>query len=383
MRIELVRRGERSAAMAYLSPLLALLLTLIGGALIVVVWRVTADLSSPDSGGLAGALGKGFSDYGRFLYVFFIEPLTAMWSLEDLVAKATPIILVAIGLSLCYLSNTWNIGAEGQIAVGAITGSFLPIFFPDWQGPLILPAMLILGMLGGMAYAAIPALLKIRFGTNEILTSLMLVYVAQLFLDWLARGPWRNPEGHNFPDSRPFDGDQLLPTLFGTNIRISILFVLVAAFAAWFLMRWTRTGFQIRVLGQAPRAGAFAGFSQNKMVLLTFLISGALAGLAGISEVAGPIGQLRTTVSPGYGFTAIIVAFLGRLNPIGAIFAGFLLALSYLGGEGAQIALGMSDQTTRVFQGMLLFFVLACDSFIFYRLQIVRRPVTHTQAVAS
>ncbi|WP_029073661.1 ABC transporter permease [Kaistia adipata] len=384
MRIELVRRGERSAAMAYLSPLLALLLTLIGGALIVVVWRVVAaDLSSPDSGGLAGALGKGCSDYGKFLYVFFIEPLTAMWSLEDLVAKATPIILVAIGLSLCYLSNTWNIGAEGQIAVGAIAGSFLPIFFPEAQGPFILPAMLILGMLGGMAYAAIPALLKIRFGTNEILTSLMLVYVAQLFLDWLARGPWRNPAGHNFPDSRPFDGDQLLPTLFGTNIRISILFVLVAAFAAWFLMRWTRTGFQIRVLGQAPRAGAFAGFSQNKMVLLTFLISGALAGLAGISEVAGPIGQLRTTVSPGYGFTAIIVAFLGRLNPIGAIFAGFLLALSYLGGEGAQIALGMSDQTTRVFQGMLLFFVLACDSFIFYRLQIVRRPVTQTQAVAS
>jgi ABC-type uncharacterized transport system permease subunit len=385
MRIELVRRGERSAAMAYLSPLLALLLTLIGGALIVIVWRVmAADLAAPDSGGLAGAIGQGFSDYGKFLYVFFIEPLTAMWSLEDLVAKATPIILVAIGLSLCYLSNTWNIGAEGQIAVGAIAGSFLPIFFPDWQGPFILPAMLILGMLGGMAYAAIPALLKIRFGTNEILTSLMLVYVAQFFLDWLARGPWRNPAGMNFPDSRPFDGDQLLPTLFGTNIRLSVLFVLVAAFAAWFLMRWTRTGFQIRVLGQAPRAGAFAGFSQSRMVLLTFLISGALAGLAGISEVAGPIGQLRTTVSPGYGFTAIIVAFLGRLNPIGAIFAGLLLALSYLGGEGAQIALGMSDQTTRVFQGMLLFFVLACDSFIFYRLQIVRRPVTQqTQAVAS
>jgi ABC-type uncharacterized transport system permease subunit len=384
MRVELVRRGERSAVMAFLSPLLALLLTLIGGALIVIVWRVVAmDTAAPDSGGLFGAIQQGFVDYGRFLYVFFIEPLTAMWSIEDLIAKATPIILVAIGLSFCFLSNTWNIGAEGQIAVGAITGSFLPIFFPEWQGPFILPAMLILGMLGGMAYASIPALLKIRFGTNEILTSLMLVYVAQLFLDWLARGPWRNPEGHNFPDSRPFDGDQLLPTLFDTNIRISVLFVFVAAFAAWFLMRWTKTGFEIRVLGQAPRAGAFAGFSQNRMVLLTFLISGALAGLAGVSEVAGPVGQLRTTVSPGYGFTAIIVAFLGRLNPIGAIFAGFLLALSYLGGEGAQIALGMSDQTTRVFQGMLLFFVLACDSFIFYRLQIVRRPVTQTQAVAS
>jgi ABC-type uncharacterized transport system permease subunit len=384
MHIELVRRSERSAAMAYLSPLLALALTLIGGALIVVVWRLlAADFSTPEAGGVLGALCQGFSDYGKFLYVFFIEPLTAMWSIEDLLAKATPIILVAIGLSLCYLSNTWNIGAEGQIAAGAIAGSFLPIFFPEWQGAFVLPAMLVLGILGGMAYAAIPALLKVRFGTNEILTSLMLVYVAQLFLDWLARGPWRNPAGMNFPDSRPFEGDQLLPMLFGTNIRISVLFVLVAALAAWFLMRWTRTGFQIRVLGQAPRAGAFAGFSQSRMIVLTFLISGALAGLAGISEAAGPIGQLRTTVSPGYGFTAIIVAFLGRLNPIGAIFAGLLLALSYLGGEGAQIALGMSDQTTRVFQGMLLFFVLTCDSFIFYRLRIVRRPVTQTQAVAS
>ncbi|WEK49068.1 MAG: ABC transporter permease [Candidatus Kaistia colombiensis] len=384
MRVELVRRGERSAAMAYLSPLLALLLTLIGGALIVIVWRLsTVDLSNPETGGFFGALQQGFVDYGRFLYVFFIEPLTELWSLEELVAKATPIILVAIGLSLCYLSNTWNIGAEGQIAVGAITGSILPIFFPDWHGPLMLPAMLVLGILGGMAYAAIPALLKIRFGTNEILTSLMLVYVAQLFLDYLARGPWRNPEGHNFPDSRPFDDGQLLPTLFGTNIRISLTFVFIAAFAAWFLMRWTKMGFQIKVLGQAPRAGAFAGFSQNRMVLLTFLISGALAGLAGICEVAGPIGQLRTSVSPGYGFTAIIVAFLGRLNPIGAIFAGFLLALSYLGGEGAQVALGMSDQTTRVFQGMLLFFVLACDSLIFYRLQIVRNPAMQTGTVSS
>ena len=384
MRVELVRRSERSAAMAYLSPLLALLLTLIGGALIVIVWRLsTVDLSNPATGGFFGALQQGFVDYGRFLYVFFIEPLTELWSLEELVAKATPIILVAIGLSLCYLSNTWNIGAEGQIAVGAITGSFLPIFFPDWHGPFMLPAMLILGMLGGMAYASIPALLKIRFGTNEILTSLMLVYVAQLFLDYLARGPWRNPEGHNFPDSRAFDGGQVLPTLFDTNIRISLIFVFIAAFAAWFLMRWTKMGFQIKVLGQAPRAGAFAGFSQNRMVLLTFLISGALAGLAGICEVAGPVGQLRTSVSPGYGFTAIIVAFLGRLNPIGAIFAGFLLALSYLGGEGAQIALGMSDQTTRVFQGMLLFFVLACDSFIFYRLQIVRTPALQTGTVTS
>jgi simple sugar transport system permease protein len=288
------------------------------------------------------------------------------------VIKATPIVLIAVGLSVCYLSNTWNIGAEGQLIAGAIFGSIPPIFLPEWQGPLILPVMLLMGIFGGMLYAAIPALLKVRFGANEILTSLMLVYVAQLLVDYLARGPWRNPEGHNFPDSRPFDADQLLPTLFGTNVRISILFVLVAVLVVGFLMRSTITGFQVRVIGEAPRAGAFAGFSRNRMILLAFLISGGFAGLAGICEVAGPIGMLRVSVSPGYGFTAIIVAFLGRLNPFGILIAGFVLALTFLGGEGAQIALGLPEQMTRVFQGMLLFYVLACDTFIHYRLRLRR-----------
>jgi general nucleoside transport system permease protein len=361
MRIELVRRPERSAAMALLSPLLAIALTVIAGFVIFVLIGV-APLAA--------------------LYVYFIEPLTQSWSLQDLVVKATPIILVAVGLSVCYQSNSWNIGAEGQLAAGAIFGSILPIYFPDWHGPTILPLMLILGVLGGMAYGAIPALLKTRFGANEILTSLMLVYVAQLVLDWLARGAWRDPAGHNFPDSRVFDDGQVLPVIFGDSIRLNLVLMLIAVAATWFLLRKTITGFQIATLGQAPRAGAFAGFSQARMTLITFMISGGLAGLAGICEVAGPIEKLRISVSPGYGFTAIIVAFLGRLNPIGIVFAGFLLALSYLGGEGAQVAFGVSEQITRVFQGMLLFFVLACDTFIFYRARLVRRPAAEVAAKA-
>ena len=346
MRLELVRRPEPSKAMTLLSPLIAIALTVVTGFVIFRVYGV---------------------DPFEALYIFFIEPLTFAWSLEDLVVKATPIVLIAIGLSFCFLSNVWNIGAEGQLIAGAIFASFLPIFAPDWHGALMLPSMLVLGIIGGMAYAAIPALLKIRFGTNEILTSLMLVYVAQLLVDYLARGPWRNPEGHNFPDSRPFDEGQVLPVLFGSNVRISIVFVIVAVLVVGFLMRSTLTGFQVRVIGQAPRAGAFAGFSRNRMVVLAFLISGGLAGLAGACEVAGPIGMLRTTVSPGYGFTAIIVAFLGRLNPFGILIAGFVLALTFLGGEGAQIALGLPEQMTRMFQGLLLFYVLACDTFILYR----------------
>lgn len=359
MALDLVRRPEPSKLMTILSPLIAVALTVVTGIVIFTIYGV---------------------DPLEALYVFFVEPLTASWSLEDLVVKATPIILIAIGLSFCYLSNTWNIGAEGQLIAGAIFGSIPPIFFPDWNGSLVLPLMLVMGILGGMLYAAIPALLKVRFGTNEILTSLMLVYVAQLLVDYLARGPWRNPEGRNFPDSRPFDDGQVLPVLFGSNVRISILFVIVAVLVVGFLMRSTLTGFQVRTIGQAPRAGAFAGFSRNRMIVLAFLISGGLAGLAGVSEVAGPIGMLRISVSPGYGFTAIIVAFLGRLNPFGILIAGFVLALTFLGGEGAQISLGLPEQMTRVFQGLLLFYVLGCDTLITYRLR-VRRSASEAEAV--
>lgn len=359
MRIELIRRPERSPLMSVLSPIVAIALTVIAGFFIFLAVGV---------------------DPFQALYVYFVEPLTAWWTVEEILIKAAPIILIAIGLSLCYRSNTWNIGAEGQLIAGAIAGSVFPILVPEWNGPLVLPVMLLMGIAGGMLYAAIPALLKIRFGTNEILTSLMLVYVAEKFLDWLARGPWRNPEGFNFPDSREFDGWQLLPTVFGDDVRLNAVFVLIAVVVAWFVLNRTITGFQISVLGQAPRAAAFAGFSQKRMVLLTFVVSGGLAGLAGICEVAGPIEMLRTSVSPGYGFTAIIVAFLGRLNPVGILFAGLLLALTYIGGEGIQIVLNVSDQITRVFQGMLLFFVLTCDTFIFYRVRFVSTRPASRQA---
>ena len=350
MRIELIRRPERSAAMALFSPLIAVALTVVCGAAIFAIIGVNP---------LAA------------LYVYFIQPLTAAWSVQALIVKMSPLVLIAVGLAICYLANTWNIGAEGQLALGAIAGSILPVYFPDWQGPIPLLLMLLLGILGGMAYAAIPALLKTRFGTNEILTSLMLVYAAGFLLDWLARGPWRDPNGHNFPNSRQFSDGQLLPFI-GGHVGISFVFAIVAAAAAWFMLRNMLTGFQIRVLGQAPRAGAFAGFSRNRMIIIAFLISGGLAGLAGICEVAGPLGQLRISVSPGYGFTAIIVAFLGRLNPLGIIVAGFVLALSLVGGEAVQIAFNVSDQFARVFQGILLFLVLACDTLIFYRIRIVR-----------
>jgi ABC-type uncharacterized transport system permease subunit len=362
MQLRLERRTEQSRLMTVLSPVVAIVLALITFFIIFAVMGI---------------------DPLRALYLYFIDPLTAEWSIEALVVKASPIILIAIGLSFCYQSNVWNIGAEGQLAVGAICGSIIPVYYPNWDGPFVIVPMLLLGILGGMAYAAIPAILKNRFNANETLTTLMLVYVANLVLDYLARTPWRDPNGHNFPNSHPFTHGEILPVILGDTIRLNALFMLITVAAVWFLSERTLTGFQLRVLGQSPRAGAFGGFSRKRMVFLAFLISGGLAGLAGICEVAGPIGQFRTTVSPGYGFTAIIVAFLGRLHPLGILFAGFLLALSYLGGEGAQIALGISDQTTQVFQGMLLFYVLACDTMIFYRLRLIRRRPVETIPATS
>lgn len=353
MRIELVKRQQSSSLFSALSPFIALLLTLVAGAIMFLL------------------LGKNPFEA---LYYFFVEPLLETWSLHELAVKAAPLILIGVGLSICYLSNNWNIGAEGQFILGAIVGSILPVMFPTFQSWIVLPLMLLMGIAGGAAYAFIPGWLKARFNTNEILTSLMLVYVAQLFLDWLVRGPWRNPEGFNFPETRNFHAYAILPEIWPASGRAhwGFIFAIVIALVLWFLLSRTLKGFEVKVIGQSPRAGRFAGFSRARMVIFAFLVSGGLAGLAGVSEVSGAIGQLRPSISPGYGFAAIIVAFLGRLNPLGIIAAGFVLALSYLGGEAAQISIGVSDKVARAFQGMLLFFVLACDTLIHYRIRFSR-----------
>ncbi len=347
MRLVLEKRGDHSQFFAVASPFIALLLTLIAGGLIFAA--------------------RGINPF-EGLYVYFVEPLTQVWSVEQLFVKATPLVLIGVGLAVCYMANVWNIGAEGQLTMGAIIGSIAPVMFPAWQDPSILVVMLIMGSLGGAVYGAIPALLKTRFNANEILVSLMLVYVAGLFLDWLVRGPWRDPQGFNFPVTTTFDGWQLLPT-FGGTIHLGALFALLACAALAFLMAKTLKGFEIKVAGNAPRAGRFAGFSRSKMVMFCFLLSGGLAGLAGICEVSSVVTKLQPQISPGYGFAAIIVAFLGRLNPIGVLFSGLLLALSYIGGEAAQVTLGISDKIAKVFQGILLFFILACDTLILYQIR--------------
>jgi general nucleoside transport system permease protein len=353
MRLVLELRAERSTAAAIASPLIAVGLTLL-------VMSI-----------LFAFLGK---DPLNALAVYFLQPLTDSYSLQEMVVKATPLVMIAIGLALCYLANVWNIGAEGQFVIGAVAGSYLAVKTQGADvGAWVLPAMLLLGAIGGALYALIPAICRVRFGASEILVSLMLVYVADLVLDYLVRGPWRDPKGYNFPTTAEFDPVATVPSLIeGSRLHIGALVALVVVAAAWTILGRTIKGFEIRVVGAAPKAARFAGFDADRLVLFTFAVSGALAGLAGIIEVAGPVGHLQPGISPGYGFTAIIVAFLGRLNPIGILIAGLLLALTFIGGEQAQISLKVPLDLTKVFQGILLFFVLACDSLILYRLRLIK-----------
>src|ERR1700759_525731 len=362
MQLVLEKRAERSTTIALVSPLIAIGLTIVTMTILFTV------------------IGK---NPASSLFAYFIAPLTDGYSLQEIAVKATPLVLIAIGLSLCYLANAWNIGAEGQFLMGAAAGSWIAVKTQGTDaGAWVLPVMLLLGAIAGALYALIPALCRGKFGASEILTSLMLVYVADLFLDYLVRGPWRDPKGFNFPTTVEFDPVATVPVLVENGrLHLGAVIALLVVAAAALLLGRTIKGFEIRVVGAAPRAARFGGFNSNQLILLTFAISGALAGLAGIIEVAGPVGHLQPSISPGYGFTAIIVAFLGRLNPVGILIAGLFLALTFIGGEQAQIAMKIPLDMTKVFQGILLFYVLACDSLILYRIRLVTPQKTAAHGI--
>jgi simple sugar transport system permease protein len=298
-----------------------------------------------------------------------------------LLVKGTPLVLIAMGLSLGFRANVWNIGAEGQFIIGAICGGATGLAFYDVPGVWLLPLMAFAGALGGFLWAMIPAILKIRFNANEILVSLMLVYVAELLLSALVGGVLRDPDGFNFPESRLFHDSATMPIIIeGTRAHAGALVALVVVIVGYVLLERHVLGFQIKLFGQAPRAAKFGGFSQTFVVALCLGVSGALAGLAGVFEASGPVGQLVPALPVGYGFTAIIVAFLGRLNPVGIVLAGAIMALTYIGGEGAQLQMGLPAAAISVFQGMLLFFLLGVDILVDYRV-VLDRPGDQGEAV--
>lgn len=364
--ITLEPRPQPSRALALLSPVIAICLMLVSGAVM---------LAAMGSDPLIALYTYFFQPFDEF-WKFLVRPdERAMWiyTPSEVLVKAIPLACIGAGLTVCFRANVWNIGAAGQYTLGAIVAGWLALFGPEGPVWLTLPLYLCAGVIGGMLWAAIPALLRTRFNANEILTSLMLTYVASLLLDWLVRGPWKDPAGMGFPESRDFADAYLMPLLVeGTRLHLGLMLVIFIALALWLVMSRTKLGFQVRVIGTAPRAGAFAGFSQNRTIWFVLLLSGGLAGLAGALEVSATIQQLQPVIAAEYGFVAIIVAFLGRLNPAGALLGALVLAVTYIGGENAQIMLKLPKNVTGIFQGMLLFFLLACDTLIRYRIRIGR-----------
>ena len=350
--IRLEARPQPSKWMSLASPLLALAVTVLIGVMLFML------------------LGK---DPLRGLQVFFIEPVKNLYQISELSVKATPLILIALGLAVCYRSNVWNIGAEGQFVAGALCAGWVAMQAgPDtaWLGRGIVVFVLIGGVLGGMVWAAIVALLRDRFNANEILVSLMLVYVADLLLSYLVYGPWKDPNGYNFPQTITFLSETRIPK-FVPNLRahIGVLIAAVAVAAFWFFLFRSYRGFALQVGGLAPAAARYAGFSSRQALWTALLVSGGMAGLAGGLEAAGPLAQLSPYVPAGYGFAAIIVAYVGRLHPVGIVFSGLLMSLFYIGGELAQSRLGLPKSLTGVFQGLLLFTLLASDTLIHYRVR--------------
>ncbi len=347
--LRLEPRAAASRWMAWLSPAIAVLLMLAGGL------------------ALFAALGK---DPQEGIRVYFFNPLRDLYGLSELLLKATPLMLIAMGLAVGFRANVWNIGAEGQFIMGGVAASAVALYFIESASGWLLPGMLLAGALGGMAWAAIPALLRTLFNTNEILTSLMLVYIAQLGVSWLLHGPMIDPDGYGFPQSRMFGDSALLPVLIeGTRLNAAFLFALTALGAGYLFLQRSFPGFQMRVAGESAAAARYAGFAAKSMIWVGFLVGGALAGIAGMAEVAGPMGQLTSHLSNNYGFAAIIVAFIARLNPVGIFFASLLMALLYLGGEQAQQYLGLPSSISNVFQGLLLMCLLASDVLISYRIR--------------
>jgi simple sugar transport system permease protein len=309
-------------------------------------------------------------------HVFFILPVSDLYGLGELCLKTAPILLCAVGLAIGFRANVWNIGAEGQLIAGAICGGGLALYFDTVDSAWLLPAMFIVGGLGGLAWASLAAFLRIRFNANEILVTLMLTYIAGLFLSYLVYGPWRSPTGFNWPESTALHDAARLPRLIaGTRLNVGIVVALGVAVAAWLFVRHSFISYQMEVGGKASRAARYAGFGRNRMIWLGLLISGFCAGLAGVVEVAGTIGKLREVVSPGYGFAAIIVAYIGRLNPLAIILASLLMALFFIGGEQAKVTLGVPTAITGIFQGTLLFFLLLSDLLVSYRVRWTGLPV--------
>lgn len=357
--LKLVPRAEPSLIMQLFVPVLVTVLTLLAGFLVFVLIGV---------------------DVKQAFEAYFVTPLSSVYGLSEVLLKSLPLCLIALGLSIAYRAQVLNIGAEGQLMLGGIAATWVMVrYSAHIDGVALLMLMLLAGVIGGMFWAGIAAWMRTKFNANEILTTLMLVYVAQSVLQFLLVGAsdapalLQDPQGAGFPQSQMFPSNATLPLLNqfegvqGTRLHVGILILLIILPLVWLFLSRTFLGYQMKVAGLAPKAAHYAGFKTQRLVWLAMLISGGLAGLAGALEMMGPLGQLQDSWRPGYGFTAIIVAFLGRLHPVGVLLGSLLMALLTLGGEALQLSMSLPQSVSSLFQGLLLLFLLSADVLVSYK----------------
>jgi simple sugar transport system permease protein len=353
MRIRLERRLKPSKTAGLVVALVSLVLALAFGGAILLATGANPLLTYK-----AMAIGAFGSKYA------FSETLV----------KAIPLILCGLGVAVAFKMKFWNIGAEGQLAMGGFAASGIALFlpkmlpgFPKWG---LLPSMILAGFLLGALWGMIPAILRAVVGVNEVITTLMMNYIAVLWIEYLFYGPWRDPKGYGFPGTAQFPEAAWLSRYPGTRVHLGLVFAVVAALILWLILSRTKFGYEIRVIGENPKAARYAGISLVRNILLVMLISGGLAGLAGVCEVAGISHRLQKGLTVGYGFTAIIVAWLGQLNPWGVTLVGVLLAGLLVGGDQIQITMRLPAAAALILQGAILFFMLGGALFTQHRVRV-------------
>lgn len=310
----------------------------------------------------------GVSPYAAFQQVFSV--FTTSQGINESITRSIPLLLIAVGLCLPFKMGFWNIGAEGQLFMGAFAATAMVLIFPESTSIVLFPLMILAALLMGGIWGAIPAFLKARLQVNEVLTTLMMNFIAILWVDFLVYGQWRDPQGYGFPLTAMFPPDARLPLLPGTSIHSGILIAIAGAILVYFLLSYTRWGYEIKVAGESQSAAKYAGMSYLLLTLLTMFLSGGFSGVAGMTIVSGIVHRLRHGISPGYGYMAIIIAWLARLNPIGALIVGLLFGGLLVSGDALQIGLGLAFSTVLVFEGLILIFVVGADVLTQYRITL-------------
>ncbi len=346
--IRLVKRERESLRAKILVPILSIILALICGWFFLYL--------------------GGYSPYEIYMNMYQ-KALGSRYAISETIVKAIPLMIAGLGVSLAFRMNLWNIGAEGQLYMGAFAASWVALSWGDLNMFPLLTLMLLASFIAGALWALIPGLLKAYWTVNETITTLMLNYVAIFWVQFLVYGPWKDPKSLGFPLSPRFSANAYLPTIGDSRVHIGLLVALLIAIIFYIILKYSRFGYEIRVIGQSQAAAKYTGINVVKNILLVMLISGGIAGITGMIEVSGITHRLQEGISPGYGFTAIIVAWLARLNPLAIVLVAFLLGALLVGGFGVQ-SIGIPFSTVSVLQGAILFFLLAGEIFLKYRLEI-------------